>query len=372
MKSSVLITGVLIGSAMAVFVAAFALDKAAPQPMSGAIHMSSFPELAALSGVPSERELRALDGAGEWINSQPLTASDLRGKVVLVQFWTYTCINWLRAEPYVRAWSEKYRDQGLVVIGVHSPEFSFEHKIENVRRAAKDLHVAYPIAVDNDFRIWRALRNYAWPALYFIDAQGHVRHRHLGEGDYEQSERTIQMLLAEAGHRPPSHELVSVEGRGAEAAADWNNLKSPEMYLGYQRTDNFSSPGGAARDKRRVYTAPARLRLNHWALAGDWTMGKEATRLNEPNGRIVYRFHARDVHLVMGSAMPGSSIRFRVLVDGRPPSTAFGDDVDNEGYGTITEQRLYQLVRQREPIASRLVEIEFIDRGVELFAFTFG
>ena len=267
--------------------------------------------------LPIEGELPSLGGATEWLNSPPLTAAGLRGKVVLIDVWTYTCINWLRSLPYVRAWAEKYKNQGLVVIGVHAPEFAFEKNIDNVRRAAKDMRVNYPIAIDNDYAIWRALKNEYWPALYFVDAQGRIRHHHFGEGEYEQSEMIIQQLLAEAGISGIGHELVSVDARGVEAAADWGSLKSPENYVGYERTENFASPGGAVLDKRRVYAAPARLRLNHWALSGDWTVEKQATVLNKANGRIAYRFHARDLHLVMGPAVRGTSVRFRVLIDGQ-------------------------------------------------------
>jgi thiol-disulfide isomerase/thioredoxin len=308
--------------------------------------------------------------ATAWLNSQPLTQADLRGKVVLVDFWTYTCINWVRTLPYVRAWAEKYKDQGLVVIGVHTPEFEFEHDLDNVRRAVKALRVDYPVAIDNDYEVWSSFDNHAWPALYFIDAQGRLRDLHLGEGEYERSEQTIQRLLAEAGHREIARDHVAVDARGIEAAADWETLKSPENYLGYDRTANFASR--AVLNKRRSYTAPAELRLNHWALSGEWTMRKDATALDEPHGRIVYRFHARDVHLVMGPAAQGASVRFRVLIDGRPPGAAHGGDVDEQGNGVVTEQRLYQLIRQPYPIAERLFEIEFLDAGVEAFAFTFG
>jgi len=324
------------------------------------------------SATPMRGDFPPLTGATEWLNSPPLSAADLRGKVVLVQFWTYTCINWLRAHPYVRAWAEKYKDQGLVVIGVHSPEFEFEKKPENVRRAVKDMEIVYPIAVDSDHEIWRAFRNQAWPAFYFIDAQGRMRHRHYGEGEYEQSERLIQQLLVEAGRTDVNRELVSVNGRGLEAAPDWNSLRSPENYVGYARTENFASPGGALQGKRRVYAAPARLKLNHWALSGDWTMNKEPTLLNVGNGRIVYRFHARDLHLVMGPATEGRPVRFRVLIDGQAPGPARGTDVDGQGSGTVAEQRLYQLIRQPQRVIERQFEIEFLDPGVEFFAFTFG
>jgi len=322
--------------------------------------------------LPIEGDFPSLSAATDWLNSPPLTAAGLRGKVVLIDFWTYTCINWLRTVPYVRAWAEKYKDQGLVVIGVHSPEFEFEKNVENVRRAAMAMRIHYPIAIDSDHAVWRAFRNQYWPALYFIDAQGNIRHHQFGEGEYEQSEILIQQLLAEAGAGRIARELVSVDSRGAEAAPDWSSLKSPENYLGYERTENFASPGGAAFGKRRVYAIPARLRLNHWALSGDWTVNKQAVVLNLPNGRIAYRFHARDLHLVMGPAARGASPRFRVVIDGKPPGAAHGIDVDEQANGTVTEQRLYQLIRQVRPITDRQFEIEFLDSGVETFAFTFG
>jgi thiol-disulfide isomerase/thioredoxin len=319
-----------------------------------------------------EGELPSLGRATEWLNSQPLTQAGLLGKVVLIDFWTYSCINWRRSLPYVRAWAEKYKDQGLVVIGVHTPEFEFEKIADNVHVAVKDMRIDYPIAIDNDDALWDAFKNEYWPALYFVDAQGHIRHHQFGEGEYEQSERIIQQLLAEAGNGGIGHELVSVDASGAEATADWGSLKSPENYVGYERTEDFASPGGPVLDKRRVYGVPALLRLNHWALSGDWTMEKQATVLNKANGRIAYRFHARDLHLVMGPAARGASVRFRVLIDGQPPSAAHGTDVDDQGNGMLTEQRLYQLIRQPKPIADRQFEIEFLDSGVEAFAFTFG
>src|SRR6266849_793399 len=322
--------------------------------------------------LPIEGELPSLGVATAWLNSSPLAAADLQGKVVLIDFWTYTCINWLRTLPYVRAWAEKYQEHGVVVIGVHSPEFAFEHDLENVRQAAKNMRVSYPIAIDNDYAIWRAFNNHYWPALYLVDAQGRIRYHHFGEGAYEQSEMILQQLLAEAGIGGIGYELVSVDAQGAEAAADWSDLRSPENYVGDARTENFSSPGGAVVDKPRVYAAPARFSLNHWALAGDWTVEREATVLNKANGRIAYRFHARDLHLVMGPAARGTSVRFRVLIDGQPPGAAHGIDVDDQGNGTVIEQRLYQLIRQPKPIADRQFEIEFLASGVEAFAFTFG
>jgi thiol-disulfide isomerase/thioredoxin len=332
------------------------------------------PFLHGFSGTrePDHLELASLQRADAWINSTPRTVQDLKGRVVLIDFWTYTCINWLRTLPYTRAWAKKYRDQELVVIGVHAPEFAFEKNLSNVRRAVKDMHVDYPIAVDNDHIIWDAFRNQYWPAQYFIDSQGRVRHHHFGEGAYEQSEMIIQELLREAGFAGVSGEPVSVDAHGVEAAADWSSLKSPENYLGLARTENFASPGGAVLDKPRVYALPARLRLNDWALSGDWTVKAQVATLNQPNGRIAYRFHARDLHLVMGPTASGAAVRFRLTIDGKPPGAAHGIDVDEQGEGTVTEQRLYQLIRQPNPIADRQFEIEFLGSGVEAFAFTFG
>jgi thiol-disulfide isomerase/thioredoxin len=322
--------------------------------------------------LPVERELPSLAGATGWLNSESLTVAGLRGKVVVIDFWTYTCVNWLRTLPYLQAWAEKYKDQGLVVIGVHSPEFSFEKDLDNVRRAARAMRVDYPIAVDSDHAVWRAFENQYWPALYIADAKGHVRYHHFGEGDYEQSERVIQQLLREAGSVEVSHEVVSIETHGVEAAADWSDLKSPENYLGYGRTENFASPGGPLLDKPRVYAAPSRLSINNWSLFGNWTVNSEAIVLNEANGRIVYRFHARDVNLVMGPATRGGRVRFRVLIDGKPAGQAHGVDVDENGEGVVTDERLYQLIRQSKPISDRQFEIEFLDSGAKAFAFTFG
>jgi thiol-disulfide isomerase/thioredoxin len=325
-----------------------------------------------LRGPLRDGELSSLGAATGWLNSPPLNAAGLRGKVILVDFWTYTCINWLRTLPYVRGWAEKYKDRGLVMIGVHSPEFPFEHDVDNVRRAVKDMRVGYPVAIDNDFAIWRAFDNQYWPALFLIDGRGRVRHHQFGEGDYEQSEKLIQQLLTEAGATGVDHQLVSVDPQGAEVAADWTSLKSPENYVGSGRTENFASPGGARTNKRHVYEMPPRLRLNEWALSGDWTIGKQATRLNTPNGRIAYRFHARDLHVVMGPATRGATVRYRVTLDGQPPAAAHGLDVDDQGNGTATEQRLHQMIRQPRPITDRQFEIEFLDTGVEAFSFTFG
>jgi thiol-disulfide isomerase/thioredoxin len=320
----------------------------------------------------NEGDFPSLHGATGWLNSNPLTPEDLRGKVVLVDFWTYTCVNWRRTLPYVRAWAEKYGSRGLVVIGVHTPEFSFERNVDNVRWALKNMRISYPVAIDSDYAIWRAFNNQYWPANYFIDAKGHIRHHQFGEGDYQRCEMVIQQLLEEIGMSGLDRTTVSVDTIGAEVAANLNSLRSPETYVGYDQTQNFASPHGAAWNKPHAYEIPSRLELNDWALAGDWTAAKEAIRLNQPNGRIAYRFHARDLNLVMGPAERGTSVPFRVQIDGQPPTTAHGVDIDGQGNGTVVEQRLYQLIRQTGPIADRQFEIEFLDSGVEAFDFTFG
>jgi thiol-disulfide isomerase/thioredoxin len=313
-----------------------------------------------------------LGRATEWLNSPPLSASSLKGKVVVIDFWTYTCINWRRTLPYLRAWAAKYKEQGLVVIGVHSPEFSFEKSVDNVRKAVADMGLEFPIAVDNDFEIWRAFNNQYWPALYVIDSQGHIRHYTFGEGHYEQSEQVIQQLLVESGATAVAHDLVTVNPQGVEVAADWASLGSPETYVGYERGAHFSSPGGVVRGKDHFYNIPEQLRLNQWALLGHWRVRPEAAALTQAGGRIAYRFRARDLHLVMGPAARGGSVRYRVLIDGQPPGDDHGVDVDSQGYGTIADQRLYQLVRQTNPHSERLFEIEFLEPGVEAFSFTFG
>jgi thiol-disulfide isomerase/thioredoxin len=372
MKTNKLLAAAVLAIAVGVPILAFVEETAMSQPTTSPGLRVPFLHGFFNAQPAGQSELASLERANEWLNSPPLTASDLRGKVVLIDFWTYTCINWLRTLPYVRAWQEKYRDQGLVVIGVHAPEFSFEKNSSNVHSAVKDMRVDYPVAVDNEHVIWRAFRNNYWPALYFVDAQGRVRHQQFGEGAYEQSEMVIQQLLREAGASDVSMEAVSVDGHGLEAAADWDSLRSGENYVGYERTQNFASPGGAVLDKARMYEVPPRLRLNEWALSGDWTSKKEATALNKANGRIAYRFHARDLHLVTGPKTPGVPVRFRVLIDGQAPGAAHGSDVDEQGNGTVTQQRLYQLIRQPKPITDRQFEIEFLDPDVEAFAFTFG
>ncbi|HET7881284.1 MAG TPA: thioredoxin family protein [Acetobacteraceae bacterium] len=320
--------------------------------------------------LPVEDIAPSFSGATEWLNSPALNADVLKGKVVLVDFWTYSCINCLRAIPYVRAWAEKYKDQGLVVIGVHTPEFAFEQKVANVQRAVADLHIAYPVAVDNEYAIWRAFENQYWPAHYFIDAQGRVRYHHFGEGNYDHSERVIQQLLSEAGKSQVSSDLVAVNGVGAEAASD-KDVQSPESYVGYRRSEHFASPGGIANDVARVY-ATGQPQLNEWSLSGDWTIGGEHADLNAKDGAIVYRFHARDLHLVLGPAPGSGPVRFRVTIDGAPPGDSHGADVDADGNGTVREQRLYQLIRQGGAVTDRTFEIRFLDPGVQAFAFTFG
>jgi thiol-disulfide isomerase/thioredoxin len=337
--------------------------------MMGAAGLGMFGALEATQRVP--RELAALGKATEWLNSPRLTASSLAGKIVLVDFWTYTCINWLRTLPYVRAWAQKYQ-QGLVVVGVHTPEFPFERNIDNVRRAVQQMRIEHPIVIDNDYAIWRAFNNQYWPALYLLDGRGRVRQRHFGEGEYEASERAIQRLLNEGGASSGNDGVVSVVGSGLEAPADWSSLKSPETYVGYERSENFASRDAARLDQPRTYRTPQRLTLNHWSLAGDWTMGRTAIVLNKDPGQILYRFHARDVHLVMGPARSESFVRFRVTIDGQPPGSAHGLDVDESGNGTVREQRLYQLVRHPKPIVERTLAIDFVDAGIEAFAFTFG
>jgi len=324
------------------------------------------------SDLPVLGRFVSLDGAVEWLNSKPLTAEELRGKVVLVDFWTYSCINCIRTIPYVRAWAEKYRDQGLVVIGVHSPEFAFEKRVDNVRQAIDKFQIGYPVAIDNDFKIWRSFANNYWPAHYFIDAKGQIRHTQFGEGDYEQSERVIQDLLAEAaGSKKVDAATVTLDAKGAEAAPDFAQLQSGESYIGYLRAANFISPEGVGADAARDYTV-GKPDLNEWGLTGKWTVGGEQASLDQAGGGITYRFSARDLHLVLGPGADGKKIRFQVKVDGVAPGADHGSDIDAEGNGTVSETRLYQLVRQSGEVRERTFEIRFLDPGVEAFVFTFG
>jgi thiol-disulfide isomerase/thioredoxin len=320
----------------------------------------------------AETRLPGFDGATDWLNSEPLTPEGLRAKIVLVDFWTYTCINWLRTLGYVRAWHEKYRDQGLVVVGVHTPEFPFERDADNVHWAAKYQRVEYPIALDPDYAVWRAFANNYWPAVYIADGEGRIRHTHFGEGGYVECEMAVQMLLREAGRSDVPEGLVSVADEGFEAQADWQTLGSPETYLGYQQAQNFVSADGAEFDEPHDFAVPDRLERNQWALAGNWTFGPGASVLNEADGRLVFRFHARDVNLVMGPPEGGSSIPFRVTVDGEPPADAHGLDVDAGGNGTLDRPRLHQLIRKPRSITDRTFEITFLSSGAQAYCFTFG
>lgn len=334
----------------------------------GAMKMSA----KAPGALPIEGNLPPLDGAVQWLNSPPLTAQALKGKVVLVDFWTYSCINCLRTLPYVKAWAEKYRDQGLVVIGVHAPEFAFERDVGNVTKAMKDLGINYPVAIDNDYKIWRAFNNEYWPAHYFADAQGRIRYHHFGEGEYAESERVIQQLLREAGASKVADGLITADATGVQLAPDMNEVQSPETYVGYQRAEHFVPQTGLVPDKVSAYSTPAQLALNDWGLDGQWNVGSERAISSAPASRIVYRFHARDLHLVLGPGADGKPVRFKVLIDGKAPGDAHGTDVAPDGSGSVTEQRLYQLVRQNGGVTDRTFSIEFLDPGVSAYAFTFG
>jgi cytochrome c biogenesis protein CcdA/thiol-disulfide isomerase/thioredoxin len=322
--------------------------------------------------LPVEGNLPPLSGAVQWLNSPPLDAQALKGKVVLVDFWTYSCINCLRTLPYVKAWAEKYRDQGLVVIGVHAPEFAFERDVKNVTQAMKDLGINYPVAIDNEFKIWRAFNNEYWPAHYFADAQGRIRYHHFGEGEYAESERVIQQLLREAGATKVSDGLINAKAEGVQMAPDNNEVQSPETYVGYQRAEHFVPDTSLVPDKVATYSPPKQLALNDWSLGGQWHVGSERATASAPASRIVYRFHARDLHLVLGPGADGKPVRFKVLIDGKAPGDAHGMDVAPDGSGRVTEQRLYQLVRQNGGVSDRTFSIEFLDPGASAYAFTFG
>ncbi|MGF6088248.1 cytochrome c biogenesis protein DipZ [Pseudomonas sp. 18173] len=322
--------------------------------------------------LPVEGNLPSLEGAVQWLNSPPLDAQALKGKVVLVDFWTYSCINCLRSLPYVKAWAEKYRDQGLVVIGVHAPEFAFERDVNNVTKAMKDLGINYPVAIDNEFRIWRAFNNEYWPAHYFADAQGRIRYHHFGEGEYAESERVIQQLLREAGAAKVADGLISAKADGVQMAPDNSEVQSPETYVGYQRAEHFVPETALAPDKVAAYNPPSQLALNDWSLGGQWHVGPERATASAAASRIVYRFHARDLHLVLGPGVDGKPVRFKVLIDGKAPGDDHGMDVAPDGSGTVTDQRLYQLVRQSGGVTDRTFSIEFLDPGASAYAFTFG
>jgi thiol-disulfide isomerase/thioredoxin len=322
--------------------------------------------------LPDEGLLPSFDRATGWLNSEPLTPEGLRGRVVLVDFWTYTCVNWLRTFPYVRAWVAKYREAGLTVVGVHTPEFGFERDLDNVVQQSRAFGVEYPVALDNDYGVWSAFSNHFWPAVYIADVDGRIRHHHFGEGEYAATEMVIQQMLLDAGAENVDQDLVMVEPRGLEVEADWRTLQSPETYLGYRQARGFASEAIATFDAPRAYKSDARLPVNSWDLAGRWTMAGHASVLNEPGGRVVFRFHARDVNLVMGPVSRGASIPFRVFLDGALAEADHGTDVAPDGTGTVVEQRTYQLIRQGGSIADRLFEIEFFDAGVEAYCFTFG
>ncbi|WP_223548899.1 cytochrome c biogenesis protein DipZ [Pseudomonas sp. A-B-19] len=322
--------------------------------------------------LPVEGNLPSLEGAVQWLNSPPLDAQALKGKVVLVDFWTYSCINCLRSLPYVKAWAEKYRDQGLVVIGVHAPEFAFERDVSNVTKAMKDLGITYPVAIDNEFKIWRAFNNEYWPAHYFADAQGRIRYHHFGEGKYAESERVIQQLLREAGAAKVADGLINAKADGVQMAPNNNEVQSPETYVGYQRAEHFVPQTALVPDKVAAYNPPAQLALNDWSLGGQWHVGPERATASAPASRIVYRFHARDLHLVLGPGADGKPVRFKVLIDGKAPGADHGMDVAPDGSGTVTDQRLYQLVRQSDGVTDRTFSIEFLDPGASAYAFTFG
>jgi len=334
--------------------------------------VGSSAETAAFATPVLSGTLVALLGASQWLNTKPLQPLDLHGRVVLVNFWTYSCINSLRMLPYVRAWGEKYKDQGLVVIGVETPEFAFERDISNVQTALVSLGVSYPVVTDNDYKLWRAFDNQAWPALYFIDADGRVRHHVFGEGSYDESERLIQKLLSEANGTSVPTDIVAVSGKGIQAAADEPDLGSPETYIGYEQARNCESPGGIKEDAPKDYSIPSTLPLNRWSFGGFWTVGSEFASLQKASGSIAYRFHARDLHLVLAPPADGNPIRFRIRIDGAAPGPDHGCDVNPEGWGTVRDARLYQLVRQGGSVVDRTVEIEFFDVGVRAYDFTFG
>jgi len=322
--------------------------------------------------LDQEGPFPSLDRAVAWLDSPPLTAAGLRGKVVLIDFWTYSCINCLRAIPYVEAWAEKYKNDGLVVIGVHTPEFAFEKDQANIAKAVRDLQITYPIAIDSNYGIWKAFNNQYWPAHYFIDAQGTIRYHHFGEGEYDKSEEVIQELLKQKDANLKVAGLVQVNGSGATAAPDTDDIQSPETYIGYERQENYVSPEKIRRDAEATYTAPGRMDVNNWGLAGKWMVGGEHAALVSARGKIVFRFHARDLHLVLGPGKDGKPVRFRILVDGAPPAQDHGADTDGSGEGTVTAYRLYQLIRQKGKVEDRTFEIQFLDPGVQAYAFTFG
>jgi cytochrome c biogenesis protein CcdA/thiol-disulfide isomerase/thioredoxin len=344
-------------------ITALGAEKPAVRPVSSA---------GSQTILADEGPLPELSGAVAWLNSAPLTRESLRGKVVLIDFWTYSCINCLRALPYTEGWATKYKDAGLVVIGVHTPEFAFEKERTNVEKAVRDLKVNYPVAIDSNYKIWQAFNNQYWPAHYFVDGKGRIRYHHFGEGEYDESERVIQQLLKENGVTSLSAGTINVSAPGVEAASGGENVRSPETYIGYERAENFASAEPIAQDSRKVYTPLPRLSLNQWTLGGSWKVSPESAVLQAAPGKVVFRFHARDLHLVLGSAKAGKAVRFRVTLDGTPPGADHGSDTDATGAGKVDEHRLYQLIRQKGAVENRTFQIEFLDPGVQAFAFTFG
>jgi len=347
------------------------VNRTAPQASLSVVSEASAAPVAKPSGLPVEGSLASFDGAVQWLNSAPLTGEQLRGKVTLVYFWTYSCINCIRTLPYLRAWADKYKDQGLTVVGVHTPEFAFEKSPENVSRAINDFRIGFPVAIDSNYRIWNAFHNSYWPAAYFVDANGNIRHHQFGEGDYATSERVIQALLAEAGNTQVARGVVTPDAPGAQAAPDLDNVRSPETYVGYAQATNFASPGGAQPGTPHQYSV-GKLGLNEWGLSGAWTVDAEQATLDRAGGAIVYRFHARDLHLVLGPAADGRAVRFTVKIDGNAPGDSHGADTDAHGNGAITQTRLYQLVRQAGAVGEHTFEIRFLDVGAHAYAFTFG
>jgi hypothetical protein len=322
--------------------------------------------------LPTEGRLAPFTGATGWLNSEPLTPEGLRGRVVLVDFWTYTCINWIRTLPYVRAWDAKYSDAGLTIVGVHTPEFGFERDLDNIVAHTRGFGAGYPVAIDSDYGVWRAFANHFWPAVYLADAEGRIRFHHFGEGEYAMTEMVIQQLLIDAGAKDVDQDLVTVHPRGLEVAADWRTLRSPETYTGYGQATGFASEDVAAFDEPHEYAARPRLPLNYWDLSGTWTVARHAATLNESGGRIAFQFQARDVNLVMGPTVKGASVPFRVYLDRQVAEGAIGTDVQPDSRGVVNHQRTYQLIRQTGPIEERRFEIEFLDAGVEAYCFTFG
>jgi thiol-disulfide isomerase/thioredoxin len=349
-----------------------AATKSAPPARSGLLRSLAHRLAGDPAELPVEGRLAPFDRASGWLNSDPLTPEGLRGRVVLVDFWTYTCINWIRTLPYVRAWAAKYADAGLTIVGVHTPEFGFERDLDNIVAHTRGLGVEHPVAIDSDYGVWQAFANHFWPAVYLADNQGRIRFHHFGEGEYAMTEMVIQQLLIDAGASDIDQDLVAVEPRGLEVSADWGTLRSPETYTGYGQSTGFASDDDAAFDKPHAYAARPRLPLNYWDLSGNWTVARHAAILNEPGGRIAFQFQARDVNLVMGPASKGASIPFRVYLDGQVASGAHGTDVQSDGTGTVTAQRTYQLIRQTGQIEEGRFEIEFLDGGAEAYCFTFG